>query len=269
MTIRLGILLAAAAALGLGCIEWVGNCTDATTCVGTANEPWMSLLLAAAIPTAGFFIVLCASRTGYLLWRASRRLVTLETMPAPDVLLAAMMEADVLNVRCLTAAQPMAFCSGALKPRIYVTFGLLQALSRPELQAVLRHEEHHRRRRHPLLRAVLMGAANVMFFLPVMRWLAEHILDEAELAADRAAIRLVGHQAVAAALWRVGTQALVSTPHAIGFGGAAELRAAQLLGDRLPARRPAGRVWFQSLVGIGVALEVALCASSAAVSLIR
>jgi Zn-dependent protease with chaperone function len=269
MTLQRGIVLTAAAVFGLGCVAWVGNCVDRATCAGAATEPWLPVLFAAAIPTAGIFLGLCAARSGYLLWRASGRLATFESIPAPDNLATAMEAADVENVSCLAEVQPLAFCAGALKPKVHVTTGLLQVLSGPELEAVLRHEEHHRRQRHPLMRALLIGTAEVMFFLPVVGWLVERVLDDAELAADRAAILYVGNQAVAAALWRVGSPTMPTPRQAIGFGGAAELRAAQLLGDTLPARRPTARVWLQSLAGIGVAIEVGLCASGAAASYIH
>ena len=267
MTLLRGMLVTTAATLGFGCVVWVGNCTDRATCAEAAPEQW-ARLLTLAIPAAGIFLGLCAARSGYLLWRTSARLANFEIVPAPDNLLAAMTAAAVGEVRCLAEVQPLAFCSGALQPRIHVTTGLLRVLSGPELEAVLGHEEHHRRRRHPLLRALVMGAADVTFFIPVVRWLAERILDDRELAADRAAIRRVGHQAVAAALWRVGSPTMPPPRQGIGFAGAAELRAAQLLGDTMPARRPAAHLWLQSLVGIGVALEVGLWASSAAISFI-
>lgn len=266
MILRRGILLSAAAAVGFGCMEWFGKCADQATCTGTAAESWMPLLLAAA---TGIFLGLCAARSGYLLWRTSGGLARFETVPASDSLLAAMKAAEVEDVQCLAAVQPLAFCSGALKPRIHVTTELVQVLSARELEAVLRHEEHHRRRRHPLLRALLTGAADVTFFVPMVGWLVEGILDGAELAADRAAIRRVGHQTVAAALWRLGSPAMAAPRQAIGFGGAAELRAAQLLGDPIPRRWPAVRLWIQSLVGIAVALEVGFCMSSAAISFMR
>ncbi len=269
MTLQRGILLSGAMALGFGCTAWVENCTNRATCAGAASEHWIPLFVATAILAAGIFLGLCAARSGYLLWRTLGRLATFEAIPPPDNLLAAMAAADVEGVRCLAEVQPLAFCSGVLKPRIHVTTGLLQVLSGPELEAVLRHEGHHRQRRHPLLRALLIGTGDVMFFLPVVGWLAERILDDAELAADRAAIRGVGRQAVAAALWRVGTPTMPAPRQAIGFGGAAELRVAQLLGDTLPARRPAARLWLQSFVGIAVALEVGFCASGAVSSFVH
>ncbi len=268
MTSRRMILLSGAAAVAFGCMAWVGNCTARATCAGAATEEWMALLQA-AIPTMAIILTGCAARCGYLLWRTSSRLAMFETVPPPYKLVAAMDGADVDDVRCLVDFQSLAFCSGAVKPRIYVTTGLLRLLSVPELEAVLRHEEHHRQGRHPLLRSLLIAGTEVMFFLPVLGWLAERILDDAELAADRAAIRRLGHQTVAAALWRVGTPTIPAPWQATGFGGAVELRAAQLLGDTLPARRPAARLWLQSLVGMAIALVVGLCASGTAFSLMR
>jgi len=229
----------------------------------------MPMVLAVAISTVGIFISVSAARSGYLLWRTSARLATLETIPPPNNLFAAMEAADIEDVRCLVEVQPVAFCSGVLKPKIHVTTGLLQLLSGPELEAVLCHEGHHQRRRDPLLRALLIGTGDLMFFLPVVGWLAERMLDDAELAADRAAIRRVGPQAVAAALWRLGTPTRKAPRQGIGFGGAAELRVAQLLGDTLPSRRPSVRLWLQSFVGIGLALEITFCAFGAVSSFIH
>ena len=244
---------------------WVENCANPLTCKAAAPEQWTPLLLGTVILAAG---LACAVRSAYLLWRTSGLLARFETVPAPAKLLAAMHIAEVSNVRCLADGQPLAFCSGVLKPKIHVTTGLLNVLSGPELEAVLRHERHHSERRHPLLRALLIAAGEVFFFLPILHWLFERMLDDAELAADRAAIRRVGHQAVAAALWRVGTPA-TKPRHAVGFGGAAELRVAQLLGETLPARRPSARLWVHSFVGVGVCVQLGLCVAGAATSLLR
>ena len=262
---RRGILLAGATALGFVCMGWVENCANPLTCKGAAPEQWTPSLLGTLILTA---CIVCAVRSGYLLWRTSGLLARFETVPAPAKLVAAMHVAQVSNVRCLADRQPLAFCSGVLKPQIQVTTGLLKVLSGPELEGVLRHERHHSERRHPLLRALLIGAGEVFFFLPILNWLFERMLDDAELAADRAAIRRVGYQAVAAALWRVGTPA-TQPRHAVGFGGAAELRVAQLLGEPMPARRPSARVWIHSLVGVGVCVQLGVCVSGAVASLLR
>ena len=268
MTLRRVVLLSAAAAVGVGCMAWLDNCFARATCTAAHSEQWLPLLLAAAGPTAAILLVLCFARAGYLLWRTNDRLAVFKTVMAPAKLQAAMKAADVHDVRCLDAVRPLAFCSGVLNPRIYVTTGLQEALSSRELQAVLRHEEHHRRSRHPLLRAMLIASADVMFFFPMVRWLAERVLDDAELAADRAAILRLGHQTVASALWRVGWPKSSAPGLATGFDGVVELRAAQLLGESLPPRRPSTGQWLQSLVGIAMVLEVSVCASGAALSVI-
>jgi len=266
VTLRRGVLLSAVAAGGVGCMTWVDNCFARATCTAAPTEQWLPLLLAAAGPVVAILLVLCFARAGYLLWRTNGRLAEFGIVRAPEKLQAAMRAAGVDNVRCLGAVRPLAFCSGVLNPRIYVTTGLQEALSSRELQAVLQHEEHHRRSRHPLLRAMLIASAEVMFFFPVAGWFAERLLDDAELAADRAAIRRLGHRTVASALWRVGSPTGSARGIAVGFDGVAELRAAQLLGESLPARRPSTGQWIQSLVGIAIVLEASLCASSAVVS---
>ncbi len=76
-------------------------------------------------------------------------------------------------------------CYGLVRPRIYVTAGLLAALSKDELEAVLRHERHHLLRRDPL-RSLLWTV------LDTACWWAAPSSEQAhlrrELAADRAAI---------------------------------------------------------------------------------
>jgi len=97
---------------------------------------------------------------------------------------------------------PEAFCVGMVRPRIYVSDGAMAALDERELQAVLAHEEHHRRRRDPLRLAVGGVAAQAFFFLPALRRLHERYRAMAELAADEAAVRRTDASALASALLR-------------------------------------------------------------------
>ena len=101
MTFQRGMLLSGAALLGFGCLAWVENCASRATCSGAGTEQWMPMVLAVAISTVGIFISVSAARSGYLLWRTSARLATLETIPPPNNLFAAMEAADIEDVRCL------------------------------------------------------------------------------------------------------------------------------------------------------------------------
>ena len=84
--------------------------------------------------------------------------------------------------------RPSAFCSGWIRPRIYLSTGAIDALSEAELRAVIAHERHHLVRRDPLRLAAARLAADAAFFVPLLRAVAERAAARAELAADAAAV---------------------------------------------------------------------------------
>lgn len=84
---------------------------------------------------------------------------------------------------------PQAFCAGLLKPRVYVSTGAMATLDEAALQAVLRHERHHARRRDPLRLAAGRVFTRAFFFVPGLRELVRHHQELAELSADESALR--------------------------------------------------------------------------------
>jgi Zn-dependent protease with chaperone function len=64
---------------------------------------------------------------------------------------------DGREIVVVAGAAPIAFCSGLLRPRIFVSQGALRRLSAAELLAVVAHESHHADRRDPL--RLLIGRA--------------------------------------------------------------------------------------------------------------
>jgi Zn-dependent protease with chaperone function len=106
------------------------------------------------------------------------------------------------RIDVVESADLEAFCYGLLRPRICVTSGLVQALSVPELDAVLRHERHHLERRDPLrtlLWTVLDGAC---------WWLDDGSASarlRRELAADRVVIEAGRRHDLARALLKLLT----------------------------------------------------------------
>lgn len=114
---------------------------------------------------------ICASR------RFLRRLVVLDTAPEPG------------GPTIFESSEPLAFCAGYLRPRIYVSTGALAALEPEELMAVLAHERHHACSRDPLRLFVARMLASSLFFLPALRRLTERAAALAELDADAAAVR--------------------------------------------------------------------------------
>lgn len=129
--------------------------------------------------------------------------------------------------------EPLAFCAGFLRPRIYVSTGTLEQLDAAELLAVLTHEDHHHHRRDPLRILIGRALAAALFFVPVLRFSSERFSNLEELAADQAALRGAGSRgALASAMVKFSETA--GTPatgisadrvdHLAGEGEAAQWR---------------------------------------------
>lgn len=96
---------------------------------------------------------------------------------------------DPARVRVAPRLPVPAFTAGWWSPRVYVAQELTTALSRDELVAVLAHEGAHAARRDPLRLSALRFLGMTLFWIPVLRRLAEDCADEAEIRADDAAAR--------------------------------------------------------------------------------
>ena len=77
-----------------------------------------------------------------------------------------------------------AYTLGLINPRIVVSAFLVRHLSRHQLEAVILHELYHVRSRHVLWLFLLRVVSSVLFFVPLIDYLAKQIKFEFELAAD-------------------------------------------------------------------------------------
>ncbi|MBI5810139.1 MAG: M56 family metallopeptidase [Deltaproteobacteria bacterium] len=80
-----------------------------------------------------------------------------------------------------------AFTHGLLRPRIYISKGLIRGLDRDELKGVVLHELHHRRRLHPLKFFLTAFIKDSFFYIPIIAHLASFALLKKEHEADRVA----------------------------------------------------------------------------------
>ncbi len=78
--------------------------------------------------------------------------------------------------------------SGFLRPKIHLSIDLLQSLDDESLQAVLLHEEAHRRRYEPMRYAIQRVIFCLFFYFPPLWLLLRYLHDTAELACDEAAL---------------------------------------------------------------------------------
>lgn len=89
-----------------------------------------------------------------------------------------------------------AFTAGHREPKIYLSRSAVASLDDDELEAVLRHEDHHRRVRDPFRMQVLLALQSALGYLPATRRLVRAYLHEAEYAADDDALRGVDRSAL-------------------------------------------------------------------------
>jgi Zn-dependent protease with chaperone function len=114
---------------------------------------------------------------------------------------------DVSGLRVLDGTVPVAYCVPGRSPRVVVSEGALRVLDRPQLDAVLAHEQAHLRHRHEVVLESFTA-----FHRAVPRPLrrrapldAVHLL--VEMVADDAARRQVGPEPLRAALSRLSEAA--------------------------------------------------------------
>jgi Zn-dependent protease with chaperone function len=221
-----------------------------TTMVGCLG---VAVLVVAALGLVAF-----TARAAWLAVGAHREVAALPVVPPPARLVAAARRAGLGEVACLDSPASSAFCAGLARPRVFVTSGMVATLGEAELDAVLVHEAEHARRRDPARRLAARAAAEVLFWLPLVGWWSKGRLEAADLAADRAAIQRVGRRSLARAL---RATAAPPAPAAAGvrFDGAGSARVAQLLGDQPPTRRPPLAACALSLLGLVVAVSLAMC----------
>lgn len=147
------------------------------------------------------------------------------------------------------ARAPLAFTGGFLAHEIFLSTGLLDALSRDQLAVVLAHEHHHARRRDPLWRAAA-SIASSMHVPPVRQAILADLHLACERACDESAAKQSGDRAFVAQTVVHVTKLLEAHPAAVaGFGGNVTARVEALLADA-PPEAPSWRVavgWFASV----------------------
>lgn len=93
-------------------------------------------------------------------------------------------------------SESLAMTLGFIRPRIFVSRGLIQQLTASELQAVIAHEQAHQRVYDPLVTALMSVMASALRWLPGARDWMTAAYSLRELAADAAATN--GYRATAA-----------------------------------------------------------------------
>jgi Zn-dependent protease with chaperone function len=226
---------------------------------GYCDNPLVCLLLAVAaaglVLALGFFVA--AIRSGWLGLAAYREVGRLPRTGWPVQLTASSPAGRIPRLVCLDLADPVAFCTGLLRPTVFISAGAVSALTPEQLDGVLLHEADHAHRYEPRRRTLRQSLSLSFFFVPLVRWWARYQAERAELRADRRALAAVGPKAVAGAL--LATQWQPGAGLVTAFSGAPQARVAQILGDPVPARRPSTWIVVLSIAGFAGAVWLTHC----------
>jgi Zn-dependent protease with chaperone function len=234
-------------------------CVDALALANARVEvfPWITL----AVPLTVVVTALAAAFRQVLTTNGFVRSLLRDEVGQDPLRQAAARASIVGRVRFVESPVPLAFCVGWLRPTIFVSTTAVAELSAAELEAVLRHESWHLRRRDPLMLLILNALATGLFLMPTARDLARHYALTTELRADAAATRgMSDRRPLASALYRVAMMSTAFTPNgAVGAFNVTDARIDQLLGGRPPAFRPRPLSTLSTaLVLVGVAVLACL-----------
>lgn len=160
------------------------------------------------------------------------------------------------RVTLVEDAAPYAFAVGLLRPRIWLSTGLLDLLDEAELAAVLRHERHHLRRHDPLRVLAARSLAHGLFFLPAAVALRNLYLEAKEREADAASGAGPDLAAALLKLVRAGAHQPAGANLAAAGAGSATGRIQRLLGSE-PAERALDRALLERVL-VSLALAATL-----------
>ncbi len=267
-SIALSLALAATALAALIPAVWQRHvvCAMAPMACGTSAFLWsLSCSLLLAVEFCLFALALWRAIGSVRLQRArtAEALRPLRALPAvtPPAALAALLRTLHLEDRITLIAcpAPVALCHSLLRPRLLLSTGVLRGLSATEIEAVLRHERAHLRRRDPLRLVVVRALTTALPSVPLLREIAATLPAAQELAADRAVLAVIGADALAGALLKVGDAWSAPRGPLVAVGAfsdaaLADARIDQLLGDPVPRLSPAPR----TLLAVGAALGLTI-----------
>lgn len=165
---------------------------------------------------------------------------------------------------CFNDSDVYAFCHGYLRPKVFVSRGLVKELSVDELRAVLAHEAEHARRWDPMRLLLSKAVSRGLFFLPIVGEMQRRLAVKVEIAADDSAVRETSVYFLASALRKMllasGGRATVAP--AIGSLDAIKERIRHLSGGAQNSPGISSSAAVRSIVVVVAIVAISLAASA-------
>ena len=155
----------------------------------------------------------------------------------------------------IESREQFAYCIGLIRPKVVLSRGLIDRLSQPQLEVVLRHEQAHAARRDNL-RLWLAGLALLPLPLTLKQPLLADLALAGEQVCDRAAAAVGGHALVIETLDALAAKARPSTRRALTLFDSPTTIASRVdsLVQKQRRQAPDAALWF------GVVVAYAACA---------
>ena len=161
-------------------------------------------LLLLALATCGIALGLASVLRQLLLTIALIRSLVARRVRLPREVAVLAHELDLDGrVDVIEDERAFSFCYWFSRPRVSLSTSLVRRLSRDELRAVLLHERYHLRQRDPLRVVIARYFAAVLYVVPAVDELASFYALQKEIAADDDAVRRVGIEPLARALYKL------------------------------------------------------------------
>jgi len=221
------------------------------------------------IPTTLLAVWLCGvllSAFGYVRPWLRVRAAVCTALPCPTDFPGAGMR--ILAVRSSVELEPCVF--GIIHPVLILPAGIGDHLTPKELEAVLRHELCHARRRDNLTASLHMLVEALFWFFPLVFWIGRKLVDERERACDEDVLRIGSEPEVyAQGILNVCKFYLQSSPiSAAGVTGSDLARRIEaIMVNRSGNKLSFGKKLLLTAAGVFAALPLAISISNA--SLIR
>jgi Zn-dependent protease with chaperone function len=143
---------------------------------------FLGMLLVTAAATALFIVIIFILRKIVSEISIARRNLQVLTQLASSVKPLASQNtfAPAGNYSVIESKDIFAWCAGFVKPKIFVSRGMLERITKKQLSAVLAHEHCHLQQRDNLRKLILHGCT--LFWLP---WQQKHIRSDFVLSVER------------------------------------------------------------------------------------
>jgi beta-lactamase regulating signal transducer with metallopeptidase domain len=170
-------------------IEAIGNMCGCTTIINSVqinqSNNYLAIVFITVLAIFVLFVVYKIAKLLFNTIKFTKSFLKHKTITNSEILQKISKLLNIENkVTQITHGEPIVFCHNFIRPKICISQKLLDKLTEKELQAVLLHEKSHLQSSEPIKIFLIKSALSLMFFIPIIKILADKYFTLAEISAD-------------------------------------------------------------------------------------